>query len=290
MIQFKQVSMQYKPHRMALSNIQLTIQEGMFGLLGPNGAGKSTFMRMLASLIRPTSGHVLIDGIDLEQRARDIRKLIGYLPQSFMAHPSMTGREFMDYIGIMKGMHQSSARSSHITATMEEVGLASKLDDRISTYSGGMIQRLGIAQAMLGNPPFLIVDEPTASLDPEERVRFRLLMNRYAAQHTVVLSTHIVADIEASCSKVAVLNRGAMVYMGTTQELSSLAEGKVWSAVLTDEEFMGLKKARLVSAKRLDSGVECRMISTEKPVSGATPVSGMMEDGYLALLEGDHHL
>ncbi|WP_028593589.1 ABC transporter ATP-binding protein [Paenibacillus assamensis] len=287
MIELKGVTKQYKGNIAVVSNIDVTIEHGMFGLLGPNGAGKSTLLRMLATLQKPTTGTICVNGMTMENDAHRIRGVIGYLPQSFQAQPLMTGREFLDYVALMKGFSHTATRKRMVDKMLEEVNLTAKAKDKIKTYSGGMRQRLGIAQAMIGDPSVLIVDEPTAGLDPEERVRFRNLLNRFSNNRIVVLSTHIVADIETSCDQLAVLNQGELQYVGHPEGLAAHAEGKVWQVKVSDEQFVHIQPDVLVSAKRLDRGVLCRIVSVKKPAyAEAIAVAPSLEDGYLALLGG----
>ncbi|MCY9515837.1 ABC transporter ATP-binding protein [Paenibacillus apiarius] len=287
MIQIYNVNKSYGKNKQALKSVHLEIGHGMFGLLGPNGAGKSTLLRMLATLLKPTSGTITIDGCDLAREADTIRRMIGYLPQSFQAHPQMTGRQFLDYVAIMKGISSGKERKRHVDELLEQVNLADKASLAVRTYSGGMRQRIGIAQALIGSPQVLIVDEPTAGLDPEERVRFRNLLNRFSLERTVILSTHIVGDIETSCTQLAVMLRGEVRYAGHPQSLAKIAEGQVWEAELSDSEFTEFEPSRIVGAKRTATGVRCRMLSSSPPVPDAVSAVPTMEDGYLALIGGE---
>lgn len=286
MIQFKHVMKQYQHDHPVVSDINLDIPTGVFGLLGPNGAGKTTMLRLLATLVRPSSGKLLIEGMDVEQDAHLIRKCIGYMPQSFQAHPMITGREFLDYVAMAKGYSDQALRKRQVASKLEEVGLMERADNRIKTYSNGMKQRLGIAQAIIGDPSVLIIDEPTSGLDLDERVQFRTLLQRYGTKRTVVISTHIAADIESCCSRLAVLNNGRIRFHGGSSDLAAVAQGYVWDAMLSDEQFVQLRTERLVSAKKQEGGVLCRIIAEQAPVSGARLVEPTLEDGYLALIGG----
>lgn len=284
MIEIKHLSKKYRRGGLALDDITLTLHEGMVGLLGPNGAGKSSLMRILATLVAPTSGEASINGIPL-RKAEDIRKIIGYLPQQFQVYPQLTGSEYLDYVGAMKGMNDPKQRKQEIGRLLEEVNLQDKAGKRVKTYSGGMKRRLGIAQALLGSPQVLIVDEPTAGLDPEERVRFRNLLTRFSLGRIVLLSTHIVADIESNCRQIAVLDRGRVRMSGELMELQEFGRGKVWEGEVSEEQFARLDPMSIVSTRRTENGLRCRIIGETPPAgSGAVQVRPSLEDGYLALL------
>lgn len=286
MIEIKSLNKRYKKN-WALQNVDLPIETGMFGLLGPNGAGKTTLMRILATLLKPTSGEVTINEQSLKKHPDNIRKIIGYLPQHFQIYPQLTGIEFLDYVGVMKGIHDKAARKKEIHHLLEAVNLGYPAKKKVKTYSGGMRQRLGIAQALMGDPGLLIVDEPTAGLDPEERVRFRNLLARFSVDRTILLSTHIVADIESSCQKLAVLNHGKVAMSGNLDDLEHHAKGKVWEASLTNEQFASIPSHQIVSTRQTGNGVTCRIIAKSKPVDEAQPHKPTLEDGYLALIGSD---
>ncbi|MDI3328364.1 MAG: ABC transporter ATP-binding protein [Alicyclobacillaceae bacterium] len=285
MIEIRRLSKRYRTH-WALRDLNLTIGTGMFGLLGPNGAGKTTLMRLLATLLRPTSGDALIYGLSLLERPDEIRKIIGYLPQFFQFYPQMTGYELLDYIAVMKGIRDGKLRRRQIREVLERVNLADRAHRKVKTYSGGMKQRLGIAQALLGDPQLIIVDEPTAGLDPEERVRFRNLLTALSARKTVILSTHIVADIENTCRQVAVLNRGELVLAGSLDDLQGCAEGKVWEIRTTEAELPSLAPLQVVSTRGSARDVVCRVIADRRPSPEAVPVAPTLEEGYLVLIGG----
>ncbi|WP_068783548.1 ABC transporter ATP-binding protein [Paenibacillus phocaensis] len=284
MIQMDHLSKKYGRGGLALDEVTLTLNEGMVGLLGPNGAGKSSLMRILATLTPPTSGEATVFGVPLRQ-AEEIRRLIGYLPQQFQVYPQLTGVEYLDYVAVMKGMTDKKKRKAEIDALLEQVNLKDKARRRVQTYSGGMKRRLGIAQALLGSPQVLIVDEPTAGLDPEERVRFRNLLTRFSLGRIVLLSTHIVADIESNCRQIAVLDKGKVKLSGELADLQEFGRGKVWEGRLSESQFAGLDPMSVVSTRPVDGGLLCRIIG-EAPPSGtdAIPVPPTLEDGYLALL------
>lgn len=284
MIEINHLYKMYRKGQLALDDVTLTIGEGMVGLLGPNGAGKTSLMRILATLIRPSSGDALINGVSLK-KAEDIRAMIGYLPQQFQVYPQLTGVEFLDYVAVMKGMSDPRKRKAEIARLLEEVNLTEKAYKRIRTYSGGMRRRLGIAQALLGSPQVLIVDEPTAGLDPEERVRFRNLLTRFSLGRIVLLSTHIVADIESNCRQIAVLDQGGVRFSGDLADLQASGQGKVWEGIVEEGLFTELNPMSIVSTRRTDEGLRCRIIADSPPIGmEAETVRPTLEDGYLALL------
>ncbi|KKO53060.1 ABC transporter ATP-binding protein [Paenibacillus sp. DMB20] len=286
MITIEHLSKTYRKGAWALLDVSLTFDKGMTGLLGPNGAGKTTLMRILAALLSPTSGQVTINGIPLS-RSEEIRKKIGYLPQHFHIYPQMTGRDYLDYVGVMKGIGDKAARRKEISRLLEMVNMQEKADKKVRTYSGGMKQRIGIAQALMGSPEVLIVDEPTAGLDPQERVRFRNLLTRFSLNRTVLLSTHIVADIESNCRRVAVMNKGCLVMDGDLKELQACGRGYAWEALLSPSQFAAADPSSIVSVRTLPDGTLCRMIGEKQPLPEAVQVEPTIEDGYIALLRRD---
>ncbi|TQS43762.1 ABC transporter ATP-binding protein [Cryptosporangium phraense] len=267
----------------ALDGLDLTIPTGMFGLLGANGAGKTTLMRILAGIARPTSGRVVAGGHDLgtgEGRAA-VQRELGYLPQDLGVYPDLTARQFLDYIALLKGLDDRSARRRRVGELLEVVALTADADRRLRGFSGGMRQRVGIAQALLADPQLLIVDEPTAGLDPEERIRFRTLLSQFAGSRTVLLSTHIVDDIAQTCREVAVLAKGRLIFRGTTEELVQRADGRVWS-VVTDGPPP--TEGTVVSALPHEGGMRYRVVAPTAPPPGASPAAPALEDGYLAVM------
>ncbi|MEK5166741.1 ABC transporter ATP-binding protein [Paenibacillus sp. FSL R5-0527] len=284
MIQIDHLSKKYMRGGWALDDVTLTLQEGMVGLLGPNGAGKSSLLRILAALTAPTSGGAALFGVPLT-RAEEIRRMIGYLPQQFQAYPGLTGAEFLDFAGVMKGIKDKKRRKAEIAALLEQVNLQNQAGKRVRTYSGGMRRRLGIAQALLGSPRVLIADEPTAGLDPEERVRFRNLLARFSVGRIVLLSTHIVADIESNCRQIAVLNKGRVRLSGELDDLQERGRGKVWEARLSERDFARLDPLSVVWTRPAAGGLRCRIVGEAPPAADdVTPVQPTLEDGYLALL------
>ncbi len=288
MITIEHLSKTYRKGAWALLDVSLQLDKGMTGLLGPNGAGKTTLMRILATLLTPTSGQVRVNGISIG-RPEEIRQMIGYLPQHFHIYPQLTGRDYLDYVAAMKGITERSARQKEISRLLEMVNLQEKADKKVRTYSGGMKQRLGIAQALLGSPDILIVDEPTSGLDPQERVRFRNVLTRFSIDRTVLLSTHIVADIESNCRRIAVMNKGRLAMNGSLTELQACGKGQVWEAVMSPDEFALIDPMSVVSTRTVPEGVLCRFIGQAPPVAGAFPAEPTLEDGYLSLLRRDRH-
>lgn len=288
MITIEHLSKTYRKGAWALLDVSLTFDKGMTGLLGPNGAGKSTLMRILATLLAPTSGQVTINGISIE-RPEEVRRMIGYLPQHFHIYPQMTGRDYLDYVGVMKGLTDKAVRRKEISQLLEMVNLQGKAEKKVRTYSGGMKQRLGIAQSLLGSPDVLIVDEPTSGLDPQERVRFRNMLTRFSINRTVLLSTHIVADIESNCRRVAVMNQGCLVMTGDLAELQAYGEGYVWEAMLNKAQFAALDPSLIISTRTVPEGIICRMIGEMPPIHGSVQVEPTLEDGYLALLRRERN-
>lgn len=279
-----QLSKSYGAERQALDRVDLTIGHGIFGLLGPNGAGKSTLMQILATLIPSTSGEVKLGDAVLGRDDQRIRHMLGYLPQEFGVYKKLTAEEYLDYVALMKGMHNRAQRKLQIADLLEQVNLSSHRRRKIGSFSGGMRQRVGIAQALLGDPQLIIVDEPTAGLDPEERLRFRHVLDDLAADRIVLLSTHIVSDIESTCSRLAILRRGRVVFDGAREQLAAKAEGCVWSAVVRETDvavLRGKPGVQVLSSRRLSDGMEVRLLAQEAPIAGAIAVDASLEDGYM---------
>ncbi|MBX3144909.1 MAG: ABC transporter ATP-binding protein [Trueperaceae bacterium] len=273
----------------ALDGVNLDIGEGMFGLLGPNGAGKTTLMSILATLARPTSGVARVDGWDVsDPRQRWLVKgVLGYLPQELGLYPDLTAREFLAYMATLKGFHERRQRRVEVDRLLAAVGLESQAGRRTKTLSGGMRRRLGIAQALIGDPRLLIVDEPTAGLDPEERVRFRTLLAGLASGRIVILSTHIVEDVAATCRDLAVLVKGRVEFRGSPAQLTEHARGNVWEVSLPPDTAP--EPAWRVVASIADAdGTRLRILGP-RPANANLSVSEAaprLEDGYLSLLSG----
>jgi len=275
----------------ALEDVSLYITGGMFGLLGPNGAGKTTLMRILTTLLVPTSGQARVGGFDVMKDPGAVRQRLGYLPQDFGFYHSLTAFETLDYIATMKNITQRK-RKEQVSVAIEAVHLLEEAHRKVGTFSGGMRQRLGIAQALLGNPELIVVDEPTAGLDPEERIRFRNLLARLAQARTVLLSTHIIADVEASCSSVAVLDHGQLAFLGSPAELAAKASGLVWEVEVGADEWQGVDgRYPVLSNRATKGGMQARLLSANEPLGlaapfgRARPVEPTLEDGYVAVMK-----
>ena len=265
----------------ALRGITVTIENGVFGLLGPNGAGKTTFIRIVATLLPPSSGKASVFGHDVLHDRIPIRKMLGYLPQEFGAYPKLTGREYLEYIAALKGIRRPKRQIDGLLAQFHLTDVARR---RVTSYSGGMLRRLGIAQALLGEPKVLLVDEPTGGLDPEERVRFRDFLMGLSGDRIVVLSTHLVEDVAMACERLAVLRSGKILYQGTVSNLLELYKGKVYEVGVPEGKIKGKLDSwgdRVLTTKRVDNGRAVRLL---EEVEGARPVTPSLEDAYLALI------
>lgn len=265
----------YYGKKQALKDVSLTIGQGMFGLLGRNGAGKTTLMKMLATLHDKQAGEISVCGIPIS-RAKEIRGITGYLPQDFSMYPNMTVYECLDYLGMLSGM-PGALRQKRIAMLLKRVNLTEKKRSRVKSLSGGMKRRLGIAQALLHDPRVLIVDEPTAGLDPEERIRFRNLLCEVAEERIVILSTHIVGDIEATCENIAILNEGELLWSGTVTQLLENARGKVYTAEIPASMLPQVKRDYIVTGMlRSEHMVTVRFLADEQP--GGSPDGAFSEN------------
>lgn len=267
--------------KIAVDSISATLTPGVYGLLGANGAGKTTLMRMLCGILEPTSGEVLFNDHEITAMGATYRNMLGYLPQDFGYYPNYTAMEFMLYMAALKGIPRNIAvkRIKKLLTTVDLNHVASK---RIRTFSGGMKQRVGIAQALLNNPKVLILDEPTAGLDPKERVRFRNLLSEYAGDKIVILSTHIVSDIEAIADEVLLMKKGRIVQRGTVPELVQKAQGRVWElAVSPREAQMWQAQTTVANLRHEGNHVVLRIVSDKMPSQSAVPCSASLEDLYL---------
>ena len=262
--------------KQALYNINLSIKKGMFGLLGRNGAGKTTLMKTLATLLQKKDGEITICGVPIEE-AKEIRSMIGYLPQEFSMYPSMSVIEAMDYLAILSGLAAARRRGT-IAELLQKVNLTEHRHKKVKALSGGMKRRLGIAQALLNDPKVLIVDEPTAGLDPEERVTFRNLLSELAEDRIVILSTHIVGDIEATCEDIAILNDGKVIYDGTVDWLLKSAYGRVFTLTGDRKELPGLKRDLSVTSLHTQGEKVTIRFLADAAVAGAKPCEPNIED------------
>ena len=267
----------------ALKNVSVTIHSGMYGLLGRNGAGKTSLMRILATLSVPSGGEVSMNGISIKETGK-IREIIGYLPQNFSFYRNMSVYDAMDYLGLLSNL-PDKIRKERIVSLLERVNLKENMRTKIKVLSGGMRQRLGIAQALLHDPQILIVDEPTAGLDPEERIRFRNLLSEFAEDRIVILSTHISSDVEASCENIGVLDNGKMIWNGATEELVKQAEGKVYliSAGKKQDKIIR-EKYTVLNIIASGSGTQYRVLSETLPEEKHILQDPTLEDGYMYLL------
>lgn len=275
---------QFYGKKQALKNVNLTIPKGMFGLLGRNGAGKTTLMKVLVTLLPKTEGEISVCGIPITKEVK-IRKITGYLPQEFSMYANMTVYEALDYLGVLSGLNRAE-RKERIPSLLAKVNLQNKYRTKVKALSGGMKRRLGIAQAILHDPKVLIVDEPTAGLDPEERVRFRNLLCEIAQERIVILSTHIVGDIEATCDQIAVLDEGEIIYQGTVTELVEAAKGKIYSAEISRTELSRMKEQFPITGMvTAGSRTNVRFIADGKPFENAVSCEASVEDAYMYLMQ-----
>ena len=277
------VSKRYGGGNWALRNFSLQLKPGVLGLLGPNGAGKTTLMSVLATITRATDGRVMWNGADIAAQPDSLRAVLGYLPQDFGVYPNLNAVEFLEYLAAVKGLDAAAARR-RIAELLNLVNLTDVRKRPLGGYSGGMKQRVGIAQALLNDPQLLIVDEPTAGLDPEERVRFRNLLSELSGERIVILSTHIVSDVEATATDIALISQGSLVAHASPEELLSRVEGRVWEWVLPSADLNAAREKYLISntARRSD-GVHARVLG-EAPPRGAQAVTPNLEDAYLFCL------
>jgi ABC-type multidrug transport system ATPase subunit len=275
---------QYRRDFWGLRDFDLELGPGVIGLLGPNGAGKSTLMRMLATITRPTAGTVTWNGTDIVKSPDPLRAVLGYLPQDFGVYPNLSGLEFLEYMAAIKGLDAKSARR-RIDELLTVVNLVQAAKRPLGGYSGGMKQRVGIAQALLNDPQLLIVDEPTVGLDPEERVRFRNLLSDLSGERIILLSTHIVSDVEATATEIVVVHQGRKLQHAAPEKLLQLLAGQVWQWIVPSETLPALKQKHLISGTlRRADGVQVRVVSETAPSPEAQPIAPSLEDVYLQLV------
>ena len=271
----------YRGDVTALHGFSLALRPGVLGLLGPNGAGKSTLMRILATVTRPTSGRVTWNGTDILARPDALREVLGYLPQDFGVYPNLTAVEFLEYLAAAKGVERRAARR-RIDELLELVNLAGVRDRSLGGFSGGMRQRVGIAQALLNDPRLLIVDEPTAGLDPEERVRFRNLLSELAGERIVILSTHVVSDVEAVATEIALIADGRLIQRAAPEDLLREVEGRVWEVRVASADLPALRERYLVcGVMRRGDGAHLRIVADHAPLPEARGLAPTLEDAYL---------
>ncbi len=267
--------------------MDLTITDGMFGLLGPNGAGKSTLMRILVTLMQPTEGQVLVDGKEISSFRKEMRKMLGYLPQDFRFFSKLRSWEFLDYAARLAGMNSKRERGERVEEMLESVGLYEFRNRMANKLSGGMKRRLGIAQALIARPSLIIVDEPTTGLDPEERIRFRNLLSDMGHSDTIIiLSTHIVGDISSTCNQMALLNEGSLIYNGTPDHLVELADGYVWRAEISQAEYESLKsEVPIISTIPSGGGWEVQFVGEKPDRIDAVRVDPNLEHAYVHYMD-----
>ncbi|MFZ5979643.1 MAG: ABC transporter ATP-binding protein [Candidatus Zixiibacteriota bacterium] len=283
-LQINEVSKLYKGNVWGLKDFSLNINSGVLGLLGPNGAGKSTLMRILATITKPSGGSISWNGSDLVKSPNRVRQVLGYLPQDFGLYPNLNAVEFLSYLASARGLCGRPARQ-RIDQLLEIVNLSDAKKRRLGSLSGGMKQRVGIAQALLNDPQLLIVDEPTAGLDPEERVRFRNLLSELAGDRIVILSTHIVSDIEAAATSIALINKGRLLSHTSPEDLLKQVENKAWEVTIASERLPDLKRNHVVgNVVKTSEGVRARVVADRAPLDNARNVTATLEDAFLYLL------
>ena len=289
-LQIRNLSKTYANGVVALDKVSLSIPPGMFGLLGPNGAGKSTLMRILATLQECDSGSVFLDDIDVLDEKDEVRRLLGYLPQDFGVYPKVTAYELLDHFAQLKGLAQRQRRREVVDALLQQTNLFEVRNQKLGTFSGGMRQRFGIAQALLGDPQLIIVDEPTAGLDPQERVRFHNLLSDIGEDKTVILSTHIVSDVADLCANMAIINKGHVLLCGEPVRLIEGIEGKIWARVVSKADLPAFQKRHTVISTRLLSGRTLIHVYADRyPGDDFEPIHPTLEDVYFATIAGRHN-
>ena len=277
------------PHgkKKALDEVNIAIPNGIFGLIGRNGAGKTTLMRIVATVMDQTDGAIFIDGVDLKECKKDFRKSLGYLPQSTRLMPRLNIVEFLDYICVMRGMKDKAKRKELIASTVETVGLVGEEKKQLGKYSGGMLRRAGIAQAIIGDPKTLIIDEPTTGLDPEERIYFLNLLSRIAQDRTIIFSTHIISDIELLCKNICILELGQVRYLGDKDSFLSALEGRTFEHEGTpDDEAVLRREATVTSVSYVEGVAHVRYVADAPVLETSRPTEPSLEDAYINALGG----
>jgi ABC-2 type transport system ATP-binding protein len=287
MLEIKDLNKTYSSGVHALSGVSLELRPGVFGLLGPNGSGKTTLMKILATLLEPDSGTIEMNGVDLIARKDHTRRMLGYLPQDFGLYPTLTAWQMLDYLAKLKGVADKKERRALLDALFDRVNLSSERDQRLGEFSGGMRQRFGIAQALIGDPQLLIVDEPTSGLDPEERNRFHNLISETASENTVViLSTHIVADVSNLCSRMAIIRQGKIVSTCLPRQAVDELKESVWEGTVPREQLSAFKSQfNVISSRTFDGRARVRVISkAQRPSGEFTEATPLLEDYYFDLV------
>lgn len=286
-LNIQNISKTYDNAVKALDNVSLSIPKGMFGLLGPNGAGKSSLMRTIATLQDADTGSITFDKIDVLAEKESLRKTLGYLPQEFGVYPKISAEDLLDYLASLKGISDSGERKKIIDSLLELTNLSSVRKRAVATYSGGMKQRFGIAQALIGQPQLIIVDEPTAGLDPEERLRFYNILSEIGSQVTIILSTHIVSDVSDLCQNFAIINKGRVLAQTTPQAAQTSIKGKVWQILIDKVDFESIEKSHKVIASRFTTGkLLVKVFADSSPTPQFQLSEPQLEDYYFAHIKG----
>lgn len=286
-LRIEKLSKRYRNGAQALQDVSLNIPAGMFGLLGPNGAGKSTLMRTLATLQEADSGAVSLDGIDVLKQKDAVRRILGYLPQEFGLYPRVSAQDMLDHFAELKGISHSGQRRETVESLLRQTNLYEHRNQHLGSFSGGMKQRFGIAQALIGNPRLIIVDEPTAGLDPEERVRFHNLLSDIGRDIIVILSTHIVSDVSDLCRSMAIIHQGRVLLSGEPQALMNTIAGKIWRKSIPREDLPACSERYRLVSMRLSAGQTLvHVCSDERPDAAFEAVSPDLEDLYFASIRG----
>jgi ABC-2 type transport system ATP-binding protein len=281
MLTVESISKKFKGGNYGVCDVSLSVGSGVLGLLGPNGAGKTTLMQMIATITRPTAGRILFRGHDVAREPEILRRTLGYLPQDFGVYDNLTAQEFLGYFAALKGVRGTAK----VRELLEKVNLHQVANRTVGGFSGGMKQRIGIAQALINDPDVVIVDEPTAGLDPEERVRFRNLLSDLGVGKLVILSTHIVSDVESIATEIAIMKQGSLVALATAEDLLRMAQGCVWELVVSSERFERIRGELVVSnAVRRSDGVHVRTVGDGKPFAEAEPAEPRLEDAFLYVM------
>jgi ABC-2 type transport system ATP-binding protein len=284
-LEIRNVKKRYK-NKVVLNNISLSIK-GTYGLLGPNGAGKTTLMKIIATLLPFEEGAITFGDISWEDDEK-VKQLIGYLPQHFSAYKVMKVYEVLNHFAILKGITNKERRMSELDKVLEDVNLYEQRNEKIKHLSGGMLRRVGIAQALLGNPKIIIVDEPTAGLDIQERVRFRNLLRKISANRTIIISSHIVEDLETICDYIAMMNKGTIRLAGSRQEVLQIVDGLVWEKEVNSSDVEQIPESQIISMKEAGDRYIVRMLS-QVSIKEAKRVQPTLEDAYLYMMKGDNH-
>ncbi len=279
-LELKQVSKTFK-NKTAVQDVSICLNHGVYGLLGENGAGKTTLMRMLCGILKPTQGVIHCDGMPILQMGGEYRRLLGYLPQDFGYYGDFSALRFLNYVAALKALPEEYAKN-RIDELLEMVDLSKEKKNKLKTFSGGMLRRVGIAQALLNDPEILVLDEPTSGLDPGERVRFRNIISSLGKNRVVILSTHIVSDIEYIADKIMIMKNGQIMLSGDEAQILKEAEGCVWKCVVPENQVDSMDRKYVISNLRNQANqVELRIVSTQKPTEDAEPVEVTLEDAYL---------